>query len=107
MKRNSILISIITLVYFNLIAQDNVRSIKTYPAPLLSIDGQYGIWHKTGFKVVADTSRITRPFIICEGFDVANDIEFIDLYEQLNDNAYILRDNKRNLSNIKTINNLL
>ncbi len=65
---------------------NNTRNVTAYPAPLLAINGQYGIWFKTGVKNLTEENRIIRPFIICEGFDVANDIEFIDLYEQLNNN---------------------
>jgi hypothetical protein len=43
----------------------NTRSIKAYPAPLLAINGEYGIWYKEGFKNTDDKARITRPFIIC------------------------------------------
>ncbi len=82
---------ILTLLLFyifclQLVSQNIITPIKTYPAPLLAIDGQYGVWHKTTPKEDNALTRITRPFIICEGFDVANDIEFIDLYEQLNNN---------------------
>ena len=96
-----ILFIILICLRFNLLAQidpdypadytplNNIRSIRAYPAPILAINGQYGIWFKTGIKNLIEENRVTRPFIICEGFDVANDQELPFLYSQLNNNSVI------------------
>ena len=101
---------IFTLIGFATIAQidpefpgyyspvGNIRNITAYPAPLLAIDGQYGMWFKTTQKEENALTRITRPFIICEGFDVANNQELPLLYEQLNNNAFVERGNNGNVT---------
>jgi hypothetical protein len=73
--------------YYN--PEGNIRNIKAFPAPLLAVNGSYGIWFKTSFKQPVDQNKITHPIIICEGFDVANNFGFEDLYDQLNNNAEI------------------
>ena len=67
------------------------RDIETNPSLLLKITGRYGVWYKKTDKQNFGGDRITRPFIICEGFDVVNNLEFPDLYEQLNNNSSITR----------------
>jgi hypothetical protein len=67
--------------------------VKTLNAdlPLDQIRGTYGVWYKadncTNRNGINHSSKITKPFIICEGFDMANGMKLTDLYDQLNGNS--------------------
>src|SRR5690554_3946967 len=65
-----------------------VRNIEKSFSLTEKVRGEVGIWYK--FKEchevngITHASLITKPFIICEGFDIMGDIDLIETYFQLN-----------------------
>ncbi|MFN8436849.1 MAG: hypothetical protein U0V72_04335 [Cytophagales bacterium] len=51
-------------------SQNLTKFISVPITPTLWMQGEYGVWYKTTCARSNETNRITRPFIICEGFDV-------------------------------------
>jgi hypothetical protein len=68
---------------FEIKAQANeptVRNISTQHSGI-TVRGQYGIYFKTNGL---NQNRLTKPIIICEGFDPLNDMGFEESYRQVN-----------------------
>lgn len=51
---------------------------------------EYAVYYKTNGNS-ADLNKLTRPFVVLEGFDPINNMEFSEIYEQLNDEAGFLQ----------------
>jgi hypothetical protein len=96
MKRCRYVFVIILFVYAqNILCQgisnpDFIVNIQN-DLPLDQIRGEYGVWYKRNLcsyrNGLNHANKITKPFILCEGFDVTNGMKLTDIYGQTNGNS--------------------
>lgn len=60
-------------------------SYYSFPLGAVVIKGEYGIWYKTNLtRTDPNANRITKPFLICEGFDPTSSNDLKSLYLGIN-----------------------
>jgi len=78
----NLLFFLLTLLVANVFSQslepDETHNIDKYIYNL-NVSGKYSVWYKT-HNLDIDDDKITRPFIICEGFDPVNSWSGKDVY---------------------------
>lgn len=88
---------IIAFIFLLLVVNCQAQQLSNIPQLKKSIDadflldqikGEYGVWYKADIcnqrNGINHSNKITKPFIVCEGFDILNDMTLTKLYGQLN-----------------------